>query len=201
MKAARLWIVALTSITLIALELVWTRLFSAEFFYTYAFLALSLAVLGMGLGALAVRFFPRLGSERLAGPWLLLTGLVALAGPRTDIPDLLAAADVFVLTSIREGLPVSLLEAMAAGKAIVAASVGGVPDAISDGETGLLIPPGDAAAAAGAVCRLLDDPALRSSLGRSAVRVAEERFSIDFVARLVGETYVALYERKMGDGA
>ena len=128
-------------------------------------------------------------------------GLVALAGPRTDIPDLLAAADVFVLTSIREGLPVSLLEAMAAGKAIVAASVGGVPDAISDGETGLLIPPGDAAAAAGAVCRLLDDPALRSSLGRSAVRVAEERFSIDFVARLVGETYVALYERKMGDGA
>lgn len=74
-------VVALLSVTLLALELTWTRLFSAEFFYTYAFLALSLAVLGMGLGALAVRLFPRLGSERLAGPWLLLTGLVALAGP------------------------------------------------------------------------------------------------------------------------
>ena len=79
-RFARL-VVALLSVTLLALELTWTRLFSAEFFYTYAFLALSLAVLGMGLGALAVRLFPRLGAERLLGPGLLATGLMALVGP------------------------------------------------------------------------------------------------------------------------
>ena len=74
-------IVALLSLTLLALELVWTRLFSAEFFYTYAFLALSLAILGLGLGALAVRLLPRLGGEGALGPALLLVGLAALTGP------------------------------------------------------------------------------------------------------------------------
>lgn len=74
-------VVGLLSVTLLALEMAWTRLFSAEFFYTYAFLALSLAVLGMGFGALGVRLFPRLGAERLLGPHLALTGLFALAGP------------------------------------------------------------------------------------------------------------------------
>jgi hypothetical protein len=81
MKAARLWIVALTSITLIALELVWTRLFSAEFFYTFAFLTLSLAVLGLGLGALALRLVPALDEERGLGPLLALTAATALLGP------------------------------------------------------------------------------------------------------------------------
>lgn len=75
------FVVALLSLSLLALEFAWTRLFSAEFFYTYAFLALSLAVLGMGFGALAVRLFPRLGGENLLGPWLTITGLTALAGP------------------------------------------------------------------------------------------------------------------------
>ncbi len=81
MKAAKLWIVALTSITLIALELVWTRLFSAEFFYTFAFLTLSLAVLGLGLGALALRLFPALDHERRLGLFLALTAATALLGP------------------------------------------------------------------------------------------------------------------------
>ena len=81
MKAARPWIVALTSITLIALELVWTRLFSAEFFYTFAFLALSLAVLGLGLGALALRLVPAFDRERRLPLWLALTAVTALVGP------------------------------------------------------------------------------------------------------------------------
>lgn len=121
---------------------------------------------------------------------------MALPGSRTDIPDLLSAADVFVLTSVREGLPVSLLEAMAAGKAIVGTSVGGVPDAISDGVNGFLVPPGDAAAVARAISRLFDDPSLGRTLGDAAARTAEERFSIDGVARRVGEAYLALYARK-----
>ena len=81
MKLDKLLVVAFLSITLLALELVWTRLFSAEFFYTYAFLALSLAILGLGLGALAVRLFPRLGGEGALAPTLFLVGLAALAGP------------------------------------------------------------------------------------------------------------------------
>ncbi len=81
MKTTQPLIVALISITLIALELVWTRLFSAEFFYTFAFLALSLAVLGLGLGALALRFWPALDRERHLGAMLSLAGAAALAGP------------------------------------------------------------------------------------------------------------------------
>jgi len=81
MKSRNYAIIALMSVTLIALELVWTRIFSAEFFYTFAFLVLSLAILGLGLGALALRLFPVLDKERLLGIYLSLSGLAALAGP------------------------------------------------------------------------------------------------------------------------
>ncbi len=124
---------------------------------------------------------------------------VKIAGSRHDIPDLLAAADVFVLTSIREGLPVSLLEAMAAGKAVVGTSVGGIPDAIKDQESGLLVPPEDPEAFAGAVGRLLGDTDLRRRLGRAAAEEVESRFSIDHTAKRIGEIYMELYERKKGN--
>jgi len=81
MNRYRLVIIALASITLLALELVWTRIFSAEFFYTFAFLTLSLAVMGLGLGALAHRLFPVFGRDGALGVALSLTGLAALAGP------------------------------------------------------------------------------------------------------------------------
>jgi hypothetical protein len=69
------------STTLIALEIVWTRIFSAEFFYTFAFLVLSLAVLGIGLGALSLRFFQSLRSEKYLAWFLALTALFAIVGP------------------------------------------------------------------------------------------------------------------------
>ncbi len=73
--------VVLISLTLISLELAWTRVFSAEFFYSFAFLILSLAVLGLGMGALAIRLIPGLGHERSL-PWLMLmTAVMSLAGP------------------------------------------------------------------------------------------------------------------------
>jgi len=81
MRRTTLLIVALTSTTLLALEIMWTRLFSAEFFYTYAFLILSLAIMGLGLGALALRLFPGLNREGALGTFLSLTGLLGLAGP------------------------------------------------------------------------------------------------------------------------
>ncbi len=74
-------VVALISLTLIPLELTWTRIFSAEFFYAFAFLVLSLAILGLGLGALALRLIERLNNPRRLGLYLALAGLCALAGP------------------------------------------------------------------------------------------------------------------------
>jgi len=74
-------VIALLTVTLISLEIAWTRVFSAEFFYPFAFLILSLAVLGLGVGALAVRLVPRLGRAELLPYLLALTGLTALAGP------------------------------------------------------------------------------------------------------------------------
>lgn len=81
MKQSKFIIIALMSVTLIALEMVWTRLFSAEFFYTFAFLTLSLAVLGLGLGALALHLFSFLNRGKTLGISLSLASLTALVGP------------------------------------------------------------------------------------------------------------------------
>jgi glycosyltransferase involved in cell wall biosynthesis len=83
-----------------------------------------------------------------------------------------AAAAIFVLPSISEGLPVALLEAMSWGRAIVATRVGGVPDVVEDGQEALLVEPGDPAALAAALERLLGDAALRARLGAAAARRA-----------------------------
>ena len=77
----RQWIIALLSMTLVAVEVIWTRVFSAEYFYTFAFLIVSLAVLGLGMGALALRIVPPLGRMRGVGNVLALASLAALAGP------------------------------------------------------------------------------------------------------------------------
>ena len=97
----------------------------------------------------------RLGLERA----------VVLAGDTRDVADMLARADIFVLSSTSEGLPLSILEAMVAGLPVVASSVGGVPEAVEEGETGLLVPPRDPVRLAAALERLLVDPALRRRLG------------------------------------
>ena len=81
MRISKYFIIALMSTTLISLEIIWTRIFSAEFFYTFAFLILSLAVLGLGLGALLVRLIPALNRENGLALFLTLSGICALAGP------------------------------------------------------------------------------------------------------------------------
>lgn len=108
-------------------------------------------------------------------------------GQRDDVGDLLAAADAFVLPSRAEGLGVAALEAMAAGRAVVASAVGGLAEAVIDGRSGLLVPPGDAVALAAALERLLREPDLRAALAAGGpARVAE-----GFLA----EQMVAAYER------
>ncbi len=100
---------------------------------------------------------------------------IVWAGHRTDVRRVLAALDLCVLASLEESLPLTILEAMAAGLPIVATAVGGVPECIRPGETGLLVRPADSRALAEAIVALLSDPATCRALGRSgAVRVREQ---------------------------
>jgi len=117
-----------------------------------------------------------------------------LLGQRADVGDLLAACDVVVLPSRREGLGVAALEAMAVGRPLVASAVGGLADAVADGVTGLLVPPDDPARLAAALEVLLRDPALRASLGNAAARHVAERFS----AEQLVDAYERLYRRIVG---
>lgn len=105
-----------------------------------------------------------------------LADRVTLLGERHDIPELLAALDVFAMPSKTEGLPVALLEAMASGLPIVATDVGGVAAAL--GDCGLVVPPQDATALGEAILRLAGDPERRRQLGRAARERAVQRFDI-----------------------
>jgi glycosyltransferase involved in cell wall biosynthesis len=113
---------------------------------------------------------------------------VHLLGYRPDIADLLAAADVFAMPSLSEGLPVALLEAMFAGKAIVASRVGGIPEAVDHGVEAVLVPPGEEQPLTDALHSLLGDAGLRERLGRAAASRARATFSIDATA----EAYLRL---------
>lgn len=104
---------------------------------------------------------------------------VHLLGFRTDVPNILAAGDIWVMPSLSEGLPLSLLEAMFAGKAILASRVGGIPDVIKEGEEGLLSAPGDEKDVATQLERLLSDAALRSRLGAAALAHAERDYRLE----------------------
>ena len=114
---------------------------------------------------------------------------VRLLGRREDVSSLHAAADIFVLPSLSEGLPLALLEAMNAGAAIVASDVGGIPEVVTHGETALLCPPGDPSALAATIRRLLGDPGERKRLGAAARRLVRERYDI---AKMVDQ-YERLY--------
>ena len=106
----------------------------------------------------------------------------------------LALSQVFCLPSHAEGLPMALLEAMAAAKAVVASTVGGIPEAVADGANGRLVAPGDAAALAGAIKALLGDAALRARLGDAARATVRERFSTEAALGQLSTLYRELAE-------
>jgi glycosyltransferase involved in cell wall biosynthesis len=108
-----------------------------------------------------------------------LSGHVRFLGERQDVPGLLRQADGFVLSSLYEGLPLALLEAMAARLPVVATRVGGCPELVSDGETGFLVPPADEAALAWAMDCLIRDPAVGRAMGEAGRRLVEAKYRID----------------------
>jgi glycosyltransferase involved in cell wall biosynthesis len=122
----------------------------------------------------------------------LVAGLdgVELLGSRGDVPDLLGACDALALLSQAEALPMSILEAMALGRPVVATDVGGIAEAVADGETGIVVPPGDTAAAASALATLAADPARARDMGERARARQRELFD--------GEAMVEGYWQALG---
>jgi glycosyltransferase involved in cell wall biosynthesis len=114
---------------------------------------------------------------------------IRFLGERSDVADLLAACDLFVLPSLFEGLPISLLEAMAAERPVIATAIGGTDEVVIDGQSGLLVPPGEPAAMASAIRRLLEDPALRARLAAAGRARVTSEFSAPQMVRRVTELY------------
>ena len=114
---------------------------------------------------------------------------VVFTGRREDVPAVTAALDVAVLPSYREAQGMVILEAMALSRPVVAANVGGIPEMIQDGVTGLLVPPHDAGALAGAIVRLLTNHPLADTLGRAGHDMVHDRFCIELMVSAVESIY------------
>jgi|SRR5688500_10690963 len=127
------------------------------------------------------------------GNALIFTGL------RKDIPAVLAALDVLVISSLWEGLPVALLEGMAAARPVVATAVGGIPEVVLPDKSAFLVPPGDADALAQACLRLASDSATRRSMGQAGLERVVARYSINaMIDRTVALYAKLLQERGLG---
>jgi glycosyltransferase involved in cell wall biosynthesis len=147
-----------------------------------------LAVVVAGAGPEHERLAAQVADRGLAGTFLLL-------GHRSDVGRVLASADAFCLPSHREGLPLSLLEAMRGGLPCVATAVGGIPGLVQDGVSGLLVEPNDPVALAAALERVLSDDGFARSLGAAARERVESHHSPRAVARSYADLYGELAAR------
>jgi glycosyltransferase involved in cell wall biosynthesis len=116
---------------------------------------------------------------------------VLLLGRRDDAVRVLAACDVFTMASDNEGLPVALMEALALGLPVASTAVGGIPEAVTDGVEGLLVPPKDPEALTDAIARLTGDDELRAAMA-AAARRAGERFDIRTAVTRIEQVYHGL---------
>jgi glycosyltransferase involved in cell wall biosynthesis len=121
-------------------------------------------------------------------------------GIRDDVPVVLAALDVFALTSLWEGLPLTVMEAMAAAKPVVATAVNGVPELVEDGVTGFLAPPQGVEQLAVHVTRLLKDSALAEQMGRAGRQRIETRFTVEHMVTQLADLYRRLHRMKCSNG-
>ncbi|MGB9802180.1 MAG: glycosyltransferase [Desulfofundulus sp.] len=125
-----------------------------------------------------------------------LEGRLFFTGERRDIPQILSLMDVFVLPSTTEGLPLTILEAMAAGKPVIASRVGGLPEVVVDGETGFLVPPGDPQALARALAQLLVNRQKAEEMGQKGKQRVMQHFTVQTMVRKIEEEYkAALFNR------
>jgi len=124
-----------------------------------------------------------------------LEGRVVITGPRTDVPRIVRAADVFALSSRSEGLPISLLEAMALAKPVVCTNVGGIPGAVTDDVEGFLVPPDEPAAMAERLACLRDD-ATRLRMGKAGQEKVQAKYDISVMVRKVEEEYRRLLAKR-----
>jgi glycosyltransferase involved in cell wall biosynthesis len=129
-----------------------------------------------------------------------LNGHIKFLGFRNDVPALLQLMDVFVLSSLSEGLSLSILEAMAAGKPTVVTDVGGNRESVVDGETGFLVPPRNPEALAEKVCLLLRDRTLAERFGRNGRERIISFFSRERMVRDYEQLYLSLLEERNGRG-
>lgn len=120
-----------------------------------------------------------------------ISASVIFTGRRDDVPSVTAALDVAVLPSYREAQGLTILEAMALSRPVVASDVGGIPEMIEDGVTGLLVPPHDPAALAAAIVRLLRDHPLADTLGRAGHDLVHDRFCVELMVRATETIYDA----------
>lgn len=121
-----------------------------------------------------------------------LSPVVTMAGQQADMAAMYQSMDVFVLPSLNEGLPMTLLEAMAASKPVIATRVGAVPTVIADGITGLLVEPADESGLANAISRLLSKPDLRCQLAQAARAHVEQHYTAAAMAGKYRELYAAI---------
>jgi glycosyltransferase involved in cell wall biosynthesis len=116
-------------------------------------------------------------------------------GHRRDVPALLAAADLFVLPSLYEGLPLAVLEAMAAGVPVIATAIGGTDEIVRDGETGMLVPPADPHALVAAITQTLSDRDRAMRLAAEARSYVERQYSVESMVGAVSRLYDSLLAR------
>lgn len=135
--------------------------------------------------------------QTLAGA-LGVAAHVIFTGPRDDIPEILAAIDIFVLCSRREGLSLAMTEAMAAGKPVVVTPVGGMAEAVEPGRNGILIPPEDPEALAEGLRYLLANPNWARQMGQYGQTIAAQRFNISALVQRTEAVYHDLLARQLG---
>lgn len=137
--------------------------------------------------------------ERLAQE-LKIAGHVHMVGFQDPVQPFLAALDLYVHPALMEGFGIAVVEAMAMGKAVVATTTGGIPEVVAQGETGLLVPPGDAESLAVAVVSLLEDQVRREQMGRNGMVRAQERFSLAASVMQMEQLYGEVLAAQKGRG-
>ncbi|HCG76369.1 MAG: hypothetical protein CO162_02405 [bacterium (Candidatus Ratteibacteria) CG_4_9_14_3_um_filter_41_21] len=123
---------------------------------------------------------------------LEISSQVSFLGKRKDIPEILSQSVLFVLPSLREGLPLTILEAIAVGLPVIATEVGGIPEAVIDKETGFLVPPENAEALAEAIINLLKNPKMMEEMGQKGRKIFEEKFTTQIMIGKLENLYQKL---------